>query len=85
MGRVRVFLQLIEAEFRNKIFSPGDENVLNGVSTNLLRVANDFYWGSFICSFLNSEGELSEEKENEIEPKIKKLLKKRVIKISDNL
>ena len=43
IGKVSVFLKQTESEFRSLIESPGDENALNGLQTNLLRVSCDFF------------------------------------------
>ena len=40
-GRVNVFISQLEAEFRPLFKSPGDENALNGISTNLMRISCD--------------------------------------------
>ena len=43
VAKVDIFLKQTYAEFKSKIKSPGDENCLNGLQSNLLRVSCDFF------------------------------------------
>ena len=57
--RLRVFFDQIVAEFSAGHKNPRDHEVICGLDTNLLRVASDYLYTSFICSFLNDHGVLS--------------------------
>ena len=43
VAKVKVFLNQTCAEFQSMVKSPGDENALNGLFSNLLRVSCDFF------------------------------------------
>ena len=82
---VDIFIKQTEAEFKPLIKSPGDENALNGISANVLRVTCDFYWASFICSFLTSEGILTDAKTVMLHQKLKDILEQGAIIIDNEI
>ena len=82
---VDIFIKQTEAEFKPLIKSPGDENALNGISANILRVTCDFYWASFICSFLTSEGILTDDKKDMLQQKLTDILDKGIITIGNEI
>ena len=61
-AQVNVFMTQIRAEFRRMSQNPGNENALNGIENNLLRVASDFFWASYIADYLTEDGMLTAEK-----------------------
>ena len=67
IGRVTVFLSQTMAEFNALCRSPGDRLCLDGLETNLLRVASDFYQADFVCSYLDNAGTLTPTKQTELE------------------
>ena len=42
-ARVESFLLQMETQFRPMIRNPGDANILDGLRTNFLRIAADYY------------------------------------------
>ena len=84
-ARVQFFLNQTEAEFCSMIISPGDRNTLNGLRGHLLRVASDFYWANFICSFLDSDGKLTDAKAEDMGKKLDKLIEDKVATIQDSI
>ena len=83
IAKVSVFLKQTVSEFKSLIKSPGDENSLNGLQTNLLRVSCDFYWASFICKHLSPEGKLTDE--NKLITDLRKILEDKIITIDQDL
>ena len=82
-ARVQVFVQQTEAEFLCRVKSPGDKVSLKGLGPNILRVASDFYWGHFVCSFLNSGDVLTSAKELELNESLDQILLKGKVIIPD--
>ena len=85
ISKVCVFLKQTESEFRALIKSPGDENTLNGLQTNLLRVSCDYFWASFICKFLSPEGILTNRKKDLLISGIDEILEAKIIHIGEDL
>ena len=52
MAKIEMYMNQTEAEFKRHVTGPGDENVLNGLGTDIIRAASDFHWANFICSHL---------------------------------
>lgn len=56
------------------IRNPGDANILDGLRSNFLRIAADYYQGNFICKWVTPEGLLSSDKEKEVEVQLEKII-----------
>ena len=85
IAQVNVFQSQLEAEYKTKIKSAGDKTSLSGISTNLLRISCDFFWASFICKFLNSEGVLTDSKKIILESSIDEMMTAGVVDVGDNI
>ena len=78
---MEVFIQQTVAHEKCLLKHAGDEVCLHGMEANLLRVASDFFWGSYICSFLTPNGVLTNEKENLLETSVSGMLEAGVVQI----
>ena len=85
LGRVVIFLKQTEAEFKSKICSPGDENALHGLGTNLLTVASVFYWANFFCRHLTTDWSLTNEKKQIIEDELDKIIQDVIVQVKNKL
>ena len=85
MAKLEIFLKQTEAEYKSFVKGAGDENVLNGLETNLIRAASDFHWAHFVCSFLDSSGKLTAEKEKELIVTLDDMILKKSAVISDEV
>jgi len=80
-----LFLRQTEAEFYCAVASPGDKNVIQGLSTNLLRIASDFFWADFICKWLSCDGTLDPAKELLIDAAINNIVQEKKAIISTSV
>ena len=55
------------AEFNGLCKSPGDRLCLDGLETNLLRVACDLFWVDFVCTYLDNTGTLTAARKSNLE------------------
>ena len=55
------------------------------METNLLRVASDFFWGNFICSYLTPDGVLTQEKADLLEASIAEMMETKVVQIPNHI
>ena len=60
--------------FAAELGHPGDDAMIAGLQTNLLRVASDFFWAFFICGFLTKDGELTTDSKNLLEDSVKNMI-----------
>ena len=84
-GQIKVFLAQIRAEFLTVNSKIGDNNALCGLDNNLLRVASDFFWAHYLCSFLSVDGSLSDAKKTELEESLRAHLELKYITLPEDI
>ena len=85
VGQIKVFLAQTIAEFSSLDNHPGTNSALAGLENNLLRVASDFFWASYICGFLTPHGVLVTEEKTRLEESIKAMLLAKSVVVPDTI
>ena len=84
-GLLTVFIQQIMADYEPLIRSSADRTFLSGFEENILRVASDFFWATFIPSYLTYDGNLSDDEKARLETDVTKMLDDKIVNIPEHI